>query len=108
MATMEEYAATRASYERAAQTLDEYAEAISTVSGHIKQSPYFSFANTSVGLPMEYLSGPSYDANQFPTDTSIQQATAAKDAAQWAMTNAWGSLSAEMRPALQPPPGVRR
>lgn len=105
MAGIEDYIAARAAYVKAVEALEQMRQALVAIASELgKRDSRFSFANTSIGLPMEYLNGPSMAAEQFPTAQTIQQAIANRASARNSMMNAWHALSQDARSALQSPP----
>ena len=105
MASMEDYVAARAAYVAASATIKEFADILQEVGRELgKEGSLMTFANTGVGLPMEYMQGPSLAADRFPTPKAIMEAIAARAHARSQMDNAWHSLSQDARAALQPPP----
>ncbi|MNT11068.1 hypothetical protein D3C72_1459300 [compost metagenome] len=105
MASMEEYVAARAAYVTATSRLKEVSDLLVEVGRELgKENSTLTFSNTGVGLPMEYLQGPSLAAENFPTPKGIMEAISARASARTKMDNAWYSLSADAKAALQPPP----
>lgn len=105
MASMEEYVSARAAYLAAAEEIKNYADILSEVGRELgKEGSLLTFANTGVGLPMEYMAGPSLAAEKLPSAKAIMQAIANKAEAKSVMDNAWYSLSEAAKSALQPPP----
>ena len=105
MASMEEYVSARAAYLAAAAEIKGYADVLSEVGRELgKEGSRLTFANTGVGLPMEYMGGPSLAAEELPNAKTIMQAIAKKADAKSVMDNAWYSLGEAAKSALQPPP----
>lgn len=102
---MEDYVAARAAYVAASAKIKEFAEILQEVGRELgKDGSLMTFANTGVGLPMEYMQGPSIAAEKFPTAKSIMEAIAARADARSKMNGAWYGLGQDAKAALQPPP----
>ena len=102
---MEAYVEARAAYVAASGRIKEIADLLQEVGRELgKDGSRMTFSNTGVGLPMEYMQGPSLAAENFPTAKAIMEAIAAHADARTKMDNAWYGLSQDAKAALQPPP----
>ncbi|KAB1086514.1 hypothetical protein F4V91_08785 [Neorhizobium galegae] len=106
--SIEAYIAARATYVQVNASLDGLASTIGAVGKYLTQNrARFSFSNTGHGLPMEALMGRdcmSADGDAWPSAAQIMESLSQWHAAKNNVLNAWSSLTADQRAALQPPP----
>jgi hypothetical protein len=106
--SIDAYITARAIYVRVNASLDELSSLVSGVGRSlVQQRARFSFSNTGQGLPMEAMTSRdsvSADGNSWPTAQQIMEALAEWHQSKSNVQNTWGSLTADQKAALQPPP----